>query len=147
MSTPTDCPHCGAYLRNILTEGSHSYDCGTRVLLDTKTRSPQCFSREIEILNRKLEDGDRECIATPVNWKEVAEKWQWVADNHKSIIGALLSRYDSETGMIDVRPEPSCPLCTHGVTPARHDKGPCAYHRALVIVAPTPSSAKPTNED
>lgn len=42
------CPDCGALIRNIITEGSRSFDCGTRILLDSKTRSPQCFQAEIE---------------------------------------------------------------------------------------------------
>lgn len=47
----------------------------------------------------------------------------------------LLALYDPESGTIDVRPEPSCTECTAGTTPNHLNRGPCAYHRALAVVA------------
>lgn len=44
----------------------------------------------------------------------------------------FLAENDSDLGAIDTSPTASCPICTHGVTPAKFDKGPCPYHAALV---------------
>src|SRR6478736_5514919 len=50
------------------------------------------------------------------------------------VIQGLLRNYDEDTGMIDVRPTPSCPICTQGVTPDSMNKGPCFYNQALQLL-------------
>lgn len=46
------------------------------------------------------------------------------------VLRGLLQLHDEESGMIDVRPNPSCPECTLGTVPNSLNKGLCFLHRA-----------------
>jgi hypothetical protein len=67
-------------------------------------------------------------------WRAMYEQQIIAAENCVSVLRDLLYWYDPERGVIDVETAYGCLECTAGTTPNHLNTGPCAYHRARVLV-------------